>query len=120
MVGLQNRASKPVSGVKLAWSLSTEESSEAILQRGETSIIDLDSTFQSRGTHILDFTTVPVVAFDKIHKPFVKNGILTGQFRIDVVVSEVVYTDGSTWKRSDLTNVPLRATPRKVSRPVSN
>lgn len=101
-VGLLNRSSKPVTAIKLSWSLSTEDAPERILLQDETTLITLPETLQGRGKRKLDFTTIPLVTFAKIHKPLLKADGLSGKFRIDVVVSEAIYEDGSIWKRSEM------------------
>ncbi|HEX8774397.1 MAG TPA: hypothetical protein VF735_12535 [Pyrinomonadaceae bacterium] len=101
-VGLLNRSTKTVTAIKLSWSLSTEDAPERILLQDETTLITLPEALQGRGKRKLDFTTIPLVTFAKIHKPFLKADVLNGKFRIDVVVSEAVYEDGSVWKRSEM------------------
>jgi hypothetical protein len=89
-----NRSSKPITAVKLSWYLSTEQAPESILQQGQTPLIELPSALLENHARKLDF---PVVSLTKICKPLLKGGVLNGDFRIEVAVSEVRYEDGSTW-----------------------
>ncbi len=41
----------------------------------------------------------PVVSFGSIYQSLLKDGKLTGRFVIEVAVSEILYADGSRWKR---------------------
>ena len=50
------------------------------------------------GTQLIDF---PIANFSSVIQPLVKAGSLTGDYRVEVLVSEVVYEDGSTWARSE-------------------
>ena len=41
----------------------------------------------------------PVVSFGSVYEPLVKNGKLMGRFVIETAVSEILYADGTRWKR---------------------
>jgi hypothetical protein len=101
-VGLRNRSSKPVTAVKIGWYLSTEDGAGTILARGESPLVSLQAALQADERTQL---SVPPVSLAKILRPFVKGNTLRGDYSVQVVVTEIVYEDGSTWKFSQPDNV---------------
>ncbi|MDQ3256800.1 MAG: hypothetical protein M3R15_23390 [Acidobacteriota bacterium] len=95
-VGLENRSSKAISAVKFRWYLFTEGTPKKIVSRGETPVVGMGE-FASGKKRIIEY---PIVSFGNIYRPLVKDGRLTGKFVIEVAVSEILYADGSSWKRS--------------------
>jgi len=101
-VQLQNRSDKPITAVKIGWYLSTEDGPGTILTKGESPLLSLPDVLQpDQDSHL----NVPPVSLAKILKPFVKGNTLRGDFSVQVVVTEIVYADGSTWKFSQPDNV---------------
>lgn len=93
-VGLWNISNKVVLGVKLGWSLTTDENRGAVLRQGETVLIAISGGLPVNDSQSLKF---PVVAFRDIYKPLLKNGALDGHYRIEVLVTEILFEDGTTW-----------------------
>lgn len=93
-VGLKNNSSKPVRSVKLGWYVSSEETKESILQRGETLSILMPDDF-STGKYMP--IKIPDLKFVDMSRSLVKGQALNGHFHIDVMVSEILYADGSKW-----------------------
>lgn len=93
-IGIVNNSSKSISALKLSWTLSREESPESILQQGETPLITLENPIATKASKRVTF---PVVSFLEATKPFVKNGMLKGNYRIDVAVKEIQFSDKTTW-----------------------
>lgn len=100
-VGLWNRASRGVSAVKLEWRLSRSENMEHVLLRGETPVVAIPGGIPEGKEAELNF---PVVSFARIYKALLEPGSdsLFGEFHIRVLVSEVIYDDGSTWTRNEM------------------
>jgi hypothetical protein len=94
-VGLENLSSKTIAAIKFQWYLFREESPQKIAAQGETPVVGV-GRFQPKETREVEY---PIVSFGKIYKPLVKNGKLEGEFVIEVAVSEILYDDGSKWKR---------------------
>jgi hypothetical protein len=95
-VGLLNRDSKDVTAVKLHWSLSELRNPDVTLLEGSTPLMGI---YILAGEHQeLNF---PVVSFAKLYKSLLKNGVLSGNYRIDIAVSEVKYSDETSWKTTD-------------------
>lgn len=92
-VALHNLSSKPVSAVKLNWYLSTEADPGSILLSGQTPLVALSGGLPVDGRRVLEF---PVVSFAKICKSLMKGESLTGDFRMEVEVGEILYEDGSS------------------------
>ena len=92
-VGLKNTSSKPVAGVKLSWFLSTEQDPDSVLLSGETPLVAISGGIPAGKRRLLTF---PVTSFAKIHRPLLHGMTLSGDFRMEVAVSEILYEDGST------------------------
>ena len=92
-VALHNLSSKSVSAVKLNWSLSTESDRTSVLLSGQTPLVALSGGLPAGDRRAIDF---PVVSFSKIYKPLMRGDSLTGDFRLEVEVGEILYEDGST------------------------
>lgn len=88
-VSLFNRSSRDVSAVKLHWYLKEEEQSQALLE-GDTQLIDID--VPAGKEQVLSF---PVVSFARVSKSLLRGGKLTGNYRLEIAVSEVNYADAS-------------------------
>ncbi|HXG92129.1 MAG TPA: hypothetical protein VNN73_07120 [Blastocatellia bacterium] len=95
-VALKNRSSKPVTAVKLVWSLSYEQSRDIALQNGTTNWFDLPKSIPVGQTKVLKFR-VPPVSFASISRPLVRGHFLDGDFYFAIAVGAVRYEDGSSW-----------------------
>lgn len=95
-VSLLNRTSKQLKEVTLRWYLR-EKSRNMQLLEGETEVIEIGLPAGKQQQ-----ISYPVVSFAKIYRPFLKNGVLEGEFRIEVVVARATFADGSQWKLGDL------------------
>lgn len=96
--GFENRSSRSVAAVKLGWYLTTELDRDVILQQGQTPLLGFRGGFVADTRRVLKF---PVVSFAAVHKPLLREGLLKGNYRIEVVVDEVRYNDGSSWMRTE-------------------
>ncbi|HEU0144748.1 MAG TPA: hypothetical protein VFQ47_08165 [Nitrososphaera sp.] len=113
-VGLLNRSSKPVDAVKLGWIVTKEENQDTILLQGETRFLNIQSGLSVNQKQVLKF---PVVTFAKIYKPLLKRGPLEGEFRIEIVVNGILYSDGTTWARSERRKVEFVKAANHINRP---
>lgn len=91
-VSLLNRSAKEVAAIKLHWYL-TGGAQGGVLQEGDTPFVDV--FIPAGGRQSLEY---PVVSFARVHKSLLRAGKLTGDYRIEVAVSEVEYADQSKWK----------------------
>lgn len=114
-VSLDNQSGKNVKAVRLSWYLTIEGNPTSILLQGQTPLITRDGTFPA-GSHLT--IRYPVLAFASIYKPLVKNGALNGEFRIDILVSEILYEDGSTWTRAESSQAKFIKVTSHAPRPV--
>lgn len=85
-VGLKNRSGKPVSSLKLHWVLFTEEDRNSVLAEGDTPLIPLSEDIPVDGKRIMEY---PVVSFLNISRSLQTDGILSGSFRLEVLVTEI-------------------------------
>jgi len=92
-VRVKNASEKSVSAIKLGWAL-IKEGESAVLQRGETPLIAMSSSLQPNNRQTVSY---PVVNFGKLSKNYISRDILTGSYRIDIIVSEVVFEDETNW-----------------------
>lgn len=90
-VSLFNRSLQNVKEVRLHWYLK-EKSQKNILAEGDTDFFNV--TLPAGGRVAIDY---PIVSFDKLSRNFTKDGALTGDFRIEVVVADLNFTNGSKW-----------------------
>jgi hypothetical protein len=90
-VSLLNRSQQDVKEVKLHWYL-TEKSQKQTLAQGDTAFFDV--ALPVGGRVAIDHS---IVSFDKISKPLVSDGVLSGDYRITVVVAALRFADGSKW-----------------------
>lgn len=88
-VGLRNRSAKPVTAVKLRWVLTNSQDSSVQIQ-GETDFLELAGGLPAHAKRKVEF---PVFSFARSVRELAKNGALSGDFRVDVAVSEVRYED---------------------------
>jgi hypothetical protein len=87
-VTLVNKSTKGITGVRLHWYLSEAQNPDRILLEGDT---DLIGTWLAVGRgKVLSY---PVVSFAKVHKPLLKKGGLSGDYRLEIAVGEVKYED---------------------------
>lgn len=94
-VRLKNNSGKAVTAVKFSWYLFRDQEPQKILRKGESPVIGV-ADFSSGSSRDVDY---PIVSFGNVYKPLVKDGKLTGDFVLEVAVSEIIYEDGSKWER---------------------
>ncbi|HBB86247.1 MAG TPA: hypothetical protein DC047_01365 [Blastocatellia bacterium] len=94
---VSNASLKTVSALKFTWYILKDETDRVLLQ-GQTPLIAITGGMPKGGTQLIDF---PIADFSSVMQPLIKAGSLTGDYRVEVLVSEVVYEDGSTWARSE-------------------
>lgn len=94
-VGVKNNSEKRVTAVKLNWFLSSEHNLGVVLQRGETPLVAPPNGLQPGEKREVSF---PVVDFEKVYKPLLRGDSVSGQFRVQIAVSEILYEDGTTWR----------------------
>ena len=103
---IRNGTSKSVVALRFGWFLSRTVGSDAsLLTQGRTGMIGV-SGFTPGAIATIDY---PVVRFAEAIEPFLRDGKLGGPHRIDVVVTEVHYADGTVWKAKEQ--------PRSAKRP---
>jgi hypothetical protein len=84
--------------VKLAWWLINKQSPTVILGKGQTTPITLKGELTESTRQALNFSPIPFISFAEISKTLGKDGLLTGEFLVEVAVSEALYADKETWK----------------------
>lgn len=94
-VRLKNNSGKEVTAVKFGWYLFQDKEHSKILHKGESPVLGV-AGFSNGSSKIVDY---PLVSFGNIYKPLVKDGQLSGDFVLEVVVREITYKDGSKWER---------------------
>jgi hypothetical protein len=109
-VGIKNTTDKVVTAVKFGWILYADEDRNKVLQQGRTPLLGLPTDLAAGDSRVLIY---PVVSLFAVYKPLLKDGVLNGNFDVEIVVDEVHYTDETTWKRtqeqigSETANRPL-------------
>jgi hypothetical protein len=102
LVGVQvkNRSDKAVREVRLAWYVSEASGAGAVLAKGETANLKLTLSSQEKLG-----ISIPNLSWDAVLRPVMRKGSLRGDYDVWVVVSRVVYDNGSVWRFSQPTNV---------------
>lgn len=97
-VSIQNNSSQTVTAVKLGWYLSPRENRGSILLQGETRLLRIRDGLEPRVTSMgsIPKDVQTVLSFTRISQPLVKEGVLNGEFVLQIFVSEVTNEDGST------------------------
>jgi hypothetical protein len=101
-VGLFNRSSKQVESVRLGWYLTTAQDKTTILKHGQTPFITPSGGLPLNIEREIEFN---VFSFGKVARLLAKDGMLNGEFRVQVVVDEIRYEDGSMWSRQEATSI---------------
>ena len=92
-IRIENGSTKPVVKLNLSWTLLMEEPPNTILESWETGLIDVGEIFPGWPTFEL-----PGVKFQKaLESPVDERG--GSWMMVEVAVNEVVYKDGTRWKR---------------------
>lgn len=94
-VSLFNHSLQEVKEVKLHWYLK-EKSQKQTLAEGDTEFLEV--ALSARGRLAIDY---PIVSFDRLSKPLMHDGFLSGNYRIEVVVNAITFVDGSKWTPSN-------------------
>lgn len=102
-VGLHNKDTRNVTGVRMRWYLKDKDQNGRVLLEGETPLIEV-SVSAGKGK-ILDY---PVVSFAGIHKSLMKNGSLSGNFRLEIAVFEVHYADQTAWAKGQISRLMFK------------
>lgn len=90
-ISVFNRSSKDIRYLKVHWSVK-EQSQEQTLLEGDT---ELSEVMLPAGSRLaIDH---PIVSFAKIYQPLMRNGVLEGNYTIDIAVNEVKFVDGTKW-----------------------
>lgn len=102
LVGVQvkNHSDKAVRAITLGWYVSEAQGTGEILAKGQTAELKLSLPDQAK----LDVTT-PNTSWDDVLRPLMRNGNLKGDYDIWIVVSKIIYDDGSVWNFSQPRNV---------------
>lgn len=95
---VSNVSSKTVSALKFTWYILDDQTPDKVLLQGQTPLLAIAGGMPKGGTQLIDS---PIARFSSVIQPLVKSGSLTGDYRVEVLVSQVVYEDGSTWSRSE-------------------
>lgn len=93
---LQNVGDKPATAVKFRWKLYRTDEPDNNLLTGETPLIDVVLPPGEKRT-----VQYPIVSFAKIHKPLLRYGALSGEYRLEITLGEVRFEDGSAWLFDD-------------------
>lgn len=95
---IQNISDKPVKSVYVKWIVYENQDRSKVLQQGRTRLLRFHNELPSG---IMGSITTRVVSFGDFYKNFLVNGQLNKNFDIDLLVDEVIFADGSTWKWED-------------------
>lgn len=109
-MGVKNRSSKNVIGVKLGWRLFLDGEPDATLSQGETPLLGVPLSPKER--RVVEF---PVVVANRILSTLVKGGSLKGRFRIEVMVTDTLFDEVSNTRTQPSAGFPNQALISRVS-----
>lgn len=110
-IKVKNNATKSVASMMIGWYLINEDDKEStILLSGKTQPIEIPQGLPVGGIREIQ---QPIMSFARVHRPLLRGGVLTGNFRIDVMVSDAVYEDGTTWTLGRAPRMPPVEAPRR-------
>ncbi len=97
---LWNRSEKDVASVKLRYSINAKEDANTMLyQSPQFDVFPKNAKKPNPLTKNRRWTfKVPNGRIARLIKPLVKEGELAGDYFVNVIVSEVVFEDGTIWK----------------------
>lgn len=96
-VAILNRSTKPVTAIKLKWEMSYERARDVDLKNGVTDWFDdLPKSIPAGKTVTLRFVGKSL-SFASMGDALQKDGILNGEFRFSIAVSEARYEDDTSW-----------------------
>jgi hypothetical protein len=101
-VGLFNRSSKQVESVRLGWYLTTAQDTNTVLKHGQTPFITPSGSLPLNVEREIEFN---VFSFGRVARLITKNGVLNGEFRVQIVVDDIRYEDGTTWTREAASSI---------------
>lgn len=93
---LESHVQKTTRSVQLRWSIVKHEEPDIVLLEGLMPFMEVQIEANSEPA-LLD---IPPIYFNKIVKPLLKDGELSGHLRLVVGVQEVRFADGTAWQRT--------------------
>lgn len=96
VVELRNRSSKAVRAVKFSWYLFNKKDLNEVLQTEQTPLVNLDGLAPHRRLEV----NIPLLRPDQIS--YLRQDTATGEFRLEIAVTEIQYDDGSVWEAKNL------------------
>lgn len=94
-VSVRNNSAKRVMAIKFGWVLSYDDERDKILRRGETPLLPMSNVLNVGEGRFLKSA---IVSFADLQKSLVKKGRLDGNYRLEVLVTELLFDDRSTWR----------------------
>jgi hypothetical protein len=92
IVGVENGTSRRLDAVRLSWYLSSREAPDYVLLQGKSPMLRLPGGIAAGAVERVQF---PVVSFAKIHKPLARDGVVSGNYLIQVGAVEARFDDGT-------------------------
>lgn len=93
---IENRSQKSTRAIQFRWSIVLHEEPNNVLLEGLMPLAQL-SMEPFSGPQIVD---IPPIYFNKLVKPLLKDGEISGTLRLIVGIQEVHYADGTSWQRT--------------------
>jgi hypothetical protein len=93
---LKNRSSKAIRAVKFSWYLFDKKNLNEVLQTEQTALINLGRLAPHKKLAV----SIPLLRPDEIS--YLRQDTATGEFRLEIAVTEIQYDDGSVWEAKNL------------------
>lgn len=95
---IQNVSNKAVKSIKVGWTVYENQDRSKILRQGETRLLRFHNELPPGRMGFIKFR---VVSFTDFYRFFLVNGRLNKNLDVDLLASEVTFSDGSVWKWED-------------------
>lgn len=93
---LENRVQKTTRSIQLRWAIVMHEEPNTILLEGLVPFMEVQIEANSAPLRV----DIPHIYFNKIVRPLLKDGEISGHLRLVVGAQEVRFTDGTIWRRT--------------------
>lgn len=119
-VFIQSSTDKKISALKVGWKFVKKiEGKEKFktLKTGETKLLRLEEMLSFKDTKYLEGDFISL--YD-VYKPFLKEDKLEGDYKLQIFVSEILFSDKSSWKLGDKKYVKILSEDADASSVKSN
>jgi hypothetical protein len=107
VINIFNSSKKEITSVKFRWLVYTDDARTRVLAQGETRMLEFDRGLESGKGGKIQYK---IVSLSDFYQQFLdKNNTLNKDFIVEILASEVVFSDDSIWKKDENSDGFIRA-----------